>query len=1170
MKMKMKKVILVVLMQLAIMFSYAQTYVNLNQQTNVELTKNTETNIRFSIDLDGFYLSEEKTKEGIFTKIIAPGYFPNKDIGFPELPVLTRLIEIPHKAEIEINVINYEEEIVFLNDYGYVHKVKPNQVSLFKNQNPDDVPFEINSLVYDDKQFYGTELVEINHKGIMRGINISQLIVSPFSYDIESNSVTIRNNIEVEVIFHNADIVKSENLKANKYSPIFESAYRSLWNYREPSTKSQILQYPIKYVIIADRVFEEALQDFIEWKTKKGFYVIESYTDDPEVGTTTEDIHNYLKSLYEAGTTEDPAPSYVLFVGDIDQIPSFSMGNHVSDMYYCEFDGDGDYVPDMYFGRFSANNVDQLLPQIEKTLMYEKFAFPEPEFIVEAVLVAGHDNNWAPTHGNGQINYATNYYFNENIGVVDHTYLHPASNGQAAEIIADMSNGVGFVNFTAHCNSNGWAGPNFTTSDIPSLQNENKYFFMISNCCQPNKFDIDECFGEAIVRADKKGAVVHIGGSNNTMWDEDFYWSVGITSNVTANPTYEGTTTAVFDHMFHFNDEVPYRSAYELIFIGNMQVMASTSTRDKYYWEIYHVMGDPSVMAYVGETVEIHAEYLSTLPIGMSSLLVTTEPDAYVAISHDGVLLDAKLADINGEATLEFEPLTNVGDLDIVVTKQFRAPHINSIMVVPNDNDYDAMLQTIIHPQSNIHISKASFSPTVRIINLGQINLESVTVGYYFNEDSPTTIAWEGNLETLESEVVEFSEISLEDGLYTFTAYVENPNGQTDQFPDNDIATRNVTVYSGNVNIQEVISPEAIICNENSFIPQILIRNRDDYTLTELHCSYISGSVTDALVWTGNLEPDQTTIIEFPENEFPVGSNTISFSINNPNGGTNINTNNITMEADYYLVSSGNFFELDFLTDRYGDENTWELVNEENQSVLYSGGPYPSGVEANYIYNWCLGPGCYTFTVYDSYGDGMGGFMWFGDPGHVLITNLDSDEIILDLEGDHEDFLDKYSVTFCVEQLLCPNDMVVTISDEEFQLSGAQPTGGVYSGNGVSDGYFNPEIAGVGEHTISYTYTFDEEMTCDFIITVQEPDFAENTEINNINIYPNPTTGTIFIDNIDNVSLEIVDMLGQIIKRKSNIKNSAEINISEYPNGTYFIRIINGNTIVNKKINLIK
>ncbi|MHC1707236.1 MAG: cohesin domain-containing protein [Bacteroidales bacterium] len=50
-----------------------------------------------------------------------------------------------------------------------------------------------------------------------------------------------------------------------------------------------------------------------------------------------------------------------------------------------------------------------------------------------------------------------------------------------------------------------------------------------------------------------------------------------------------------------------------------------------------------------------------------------------------------------------------------------------------------------------------------------------------------------------------------------------------------------------------------------------------------------------------------------------------------------------------------------------------------------------------------------------------------------------------------------------------------------FALSGGAPAGGVYSGPGIIGGVFNPSIAGVGVHTLTYTYTDPVTNCTDFI-----------------------------------------------------------------------------------------
>jgi hypothetical protein len=57
--------------------------------------------------------------------------------------------------------------------------------------------------------------------------------------------------------------------------------------------------------------------------------------------------------------------------------------------------------------------------------------------------------------------------------------------------------------------------------------------------------------------------------------------------------------------------------------------------------------------------------------------------------------------------------------------------------------------------------------------------------------------------------------------------------------------------------------------------------------------------------------------------------------------------------------------------DNYPEETTWELVNSNGQTIE-SGGPYGSVPDGSTLtFDWCLADGCYDFTIFDSYGDGI-------------------------------------------------------------------------------------------------------------------------------------------------------------------------------------------------------
>jgi len=68
----------------------------------------------------------------------------------------------------------------------------------------------------------------------------------------------------------------------------------------------------------------------------------------------------------------------------------------------------------------------------------------------------------------------------------------------------------------------------------------------------------------------------------------------------------------------------------------------------------------------------------------------------------------------------------------------------------------------------------------------------------------------------------------------------------------------------------------------------------------------------------------------------------------------------------------------------------------------------------------------------------------------------------------------------------CPANSAAIVTDPAFALTGGSPGSGTYTGTGVSAGMFNPATAGVGMHTITYSYTNGNGCTntCTFVITV--------------------------------------------------------------------------------------
>lgn len=137
------------------------------------------------------------------------------------------------------------------------------------------------------------------------------------------------------------------------------------------------------------------------------------------------------------------------------------------------------------------------------------------------------------------------------------------------------------------------------------------------------------------------------------------------------------------------------------------------------------------------------------------------------------------------------------------------------------------------------------------------------------------------------------------------------------------------------------------------------------------------------------------------------------------------------------------------------------------------------------------------------------------------------------------------------------------------------PSGGIYSGNGVIGGNFDPASAGIGTHDIIYTYTdgnscINSDTT---IITVQLCTGIEN--IGNdfgILIYPNPSTGQFTIEKPSDLNKEVqvklLDVTSKLILEKviPADQQKVEMDIRNYSKGIYYLQLIVNDEIFVKQV----
>ncbi|PID30272.1 MAG: hypothetical protein CR982_01255 [Candidatus Cloacimonadota bacterium] len=659
----MKKSILLLISIIAILYGGNIDFNN--KKDGYYLYDNQESGFSFTHTIKNLNFNEVDTEKGKFTDIWFEGSTISGTPGEPNLPIFSTLFTAPMGSEIDFVVETLSSKDLGTKESGIDYPIMPAQPSYPKNIDPKDIKFYYDNEFYKNSNFSKKALVDIEKMGTMRGNDIYRMIVSPIDYSPSKSLLRVVDNMNIKVSFKG--ITEESVREANsKRSPYFEDILKIAINYRE---NNKAVDMPTSYLLVAPEnlASNNDLKRFIAWKQQKGFNVVTNFISP---SATVESIDSWVEDQYE---NLDPAPSFILLVGDMDGeyiVPTklYNIGGaSVSDLIYGVMGVPSTYnhVKSIYVGRFSVRSLDDLKNQVDKTIWYEKEQFTtgfDLSYLKKAMGVAGYDANFTYTHGNPHIKYQMTYYFNdtyvnpttgETNGMEGLQYLNGAV-GFESEIINNVSNGLAFYNYTAHGFVSGFGDPSFTNSDINSLSNEGKYGLIIGNCCLTGSFGSMECFGEAWLNAKDKGSIGYIGASESTYWSEDLAFGVGTVSTGNTTPAYSPTQMGSVDAVMLME----YPTTGGILQAGLLSVDRMNGAI-WYYWNMYHLFGDPSVNLFMGEPELIPVVVTpSTINATESSTInISTGIDgALVGIYKRGELSDSKITDSEGMASFTVSP----------------------------------------------------------------------------------------------------------------------------------------------------------------------------------------------------------------------------------------------------------------------------------------------------------------------------------------------------------------------------------------------------------------------------------------------------------------------------------------------------------------------------------
>ncbi len=1158
----------------------------------------TDNGFTASFSFSSIDATEVSTEKGAFSSITMDNTYPAGNVGEPSLPVANKLIAIPYGVkDVTVEVKSYNTKVYALADYG-VKALYPQQPLLFKNQKPEDVPFAYNEKAYAHKGFAERPIAEVKIQGTMRGIQVGALTVNPVQYDAASNSIRVFNDIVVEVRYSQYDKSTAYNEFARTFSPYFAGVYGQMFNWRDDvyDQHPDLWQAPVKMLVIANRMFEDALQQWLAWKTTKGFYLNVNYTD--EIGSNASAIRAFIQEEYDKD-----APTFLVIVGDKEQVPASATGsetNCVTDLQYSSIDGD--QFPDMYHSRLSATSAAQLTAMLNKALEYEQYTMPDPSYLNNALLIAGADNGYGVEVGRPTIWYASNYYYNTEHGF-DNVYEF--SHGSYTNCYSYLSSGVGFANYTAHGSQTSWADPEFNVNNVNNLTNEHKYFLAIGNCCQSGDWGYGTCFGEAMVRAENKGAYAYIGSCPNTTWYNDYYFGVGATNRHDGTmPTFEETTMGMYDAAWV---DDAYNTVCSYMFIGNLAGNAAQAlgyqmhSATLYYWQAYHVLGDGSVMPFRVQPTENNVSHMPTLPIGMDFFTVSADPGSYVGITKDGILYGAGMIGESGTADIAISPITSGGDVTICVTHPQRIPYTNVIPAAAMEGAYVAIDNVECEQPL---VTGAYVTPTVALKNVGIETAENINVVLSTESEYIELVGTTATVPSLAPDQV----YPIADA-FSFNTDVNIPNNTKVRFFVT--CTAGDDTWEGKFDLT-FGAPEFAVTNISN---------------TELAPGG-NGTITFDIANNGGADADNAVLevytssndLTLAANSFDLGNIATGTSLTFPvdvtvNSGVEIGS---TYEVNYlvtaghystsgsYTITVGNIVETfetgDFsLYDwQFSGSTNWTIVNEGAYAGTYcaQSGSINHSQQTDLILTIdILADGEISFYRKVSsennwdwlrfYIDNVQKGEWSGDAAwnqeaYPVTTGTHTFKWSYQKDGSVSNGSDcawvdniQFPPTNVILSLNPVIDLQANVNGNDVNLTWNAPEGatayliyrnGEEVGNQASTSFMDIVNDGVYSYSVVATDGNGRYSAPEYVsVSVGTVGVEENT-LESVSIYPNPVNSMLTIDGGNaEYSYALYNGMGQIVAN-GNAQGIEHVNVSDMAKGVYFLRLTTGTQVRVEKV----
>ena len=655
----MKRTLFLIALMIIMITSLFSERISLGSDGNsLQVLQSTAQETILQYQIQHFDTQEVQIRGSSWHHITLPKEGITQDKGLPALPVFNRSITIDGMGKMKLEIFDIEYTDLKL-------PIAPSKGVIYRNVDPATVPYEFDP-IYQGNSFYPEQIASLSEPYILRDFRGITIKTIPFAYRPSTGTLRVYTAYKVRVYQDGRDTLntmsQSRDSISRDFAPLYENHFVNWQNQRYVPVNDSYG----KLLVICHTSFMTAIQPWVNWKKQKGIET--ELVQWSTIGTTAAQLQSYIQNRYN----QDSSLTYVQLVGDGPQIPSLNLSGGGSDPSFSLVAGNDNY-PDIFIGRFSAETVNQLNVQLNRSIAYERNTTTSDTWLSKAMGIAsseggsGGDNNETDIQ---HMNVIRTKLLNYGYSSVDQVYDPGAS---ATTVSANVNAGRGFMNYVGHGSDTTWGTTGFSYTNAMNLSNGNKAPFIVDVACVNGNFVSQTCFAEGWMRSPSGGAITIYASTINQSWASPMRGQDEITDLWVA----ETKNTA---GGFYFNGSCKMMDTY-----GN-----TTGSDGVNMFKTWHIFGDASLMARSKTPVAMTVTHPNQILIGASNMTVNTGvANALVALSYNNQLYARGFTNSSGTLTL---PLSGMpaGSINytLTVTAHNRVTYIGNVQQIPGSGPY--------------------------------------------------------------------------------------------------------------------------------------------------------------------------------------------------------------------------------------------------------------------------------------------------------------------------------------------------------------------------------------------------------------------------------------------------------------------------------------------------